>query len=70
MLDVRGGLGNKQGVPNTIKTEFEDFFRDSINKFGWQAALDGYHGTTLIYNRFVWLSCSPKRPVAVSTTKL
>ncbi len=36
MLDDRGGLGNKQGVPNTIKTEFEDFFRGNINNFGWQ----------------------------------
>ncbi len=27
---------NKQGVPNTIKTEFEDFFRGSINTLGRQ----------------------------------
>ncbi len=36
LLDARGGLGNKQGVPNTIKTEFEDFFRGRINHFGRQ----------------------------------
>ncbi len=42
MLDVRGGLGNKQGVPNTIRADFEDFFRDSIkNKDG-----NLFHGST------------------------
>ncbi len=35
-MNVQGGLGNKQGVPNTIKTAFEDFFRGRINNFGWQ----------------------------------
>ncbi len=35
-LDVRGALGNKQGVTNTIKTEFEGFFRGKINDFGRQ----------------------------------
>ncbi len=34
MFDVRGGLGNKRGIPNTIKTDFEDFFQGNINKFG------------------------------------
>ncbi len=36
MFDVRGGLGDKQGVLNTIKTEFDDFFQGRINNFGWQ----------------------------------
>ncbi len=36
MLDVWEGLGNKQGVPKTIKTEFENFFRGRINNFGRQ----------------------------------
>ncbi len=36
LLNVRGGLGNKQGVPNNIKTELEDFFRCRINDFGRQ----------------------------------
>ncbi len=27
--DVRGGLGNKQGALNTIKTEFKDYSRGS-----------------------------------------
>ncbi len=36
MWNVLGGLGNKQGVPNTIKTAFEKFLRGSINKFGRQ----------------------------------
>ncbi len=35
-MDVRGGLGSKQGVPTTSKTEFEDFFRGRINNFGPQ----------------------------------
>ncbi len=30
-MDVRTALGNKQGVPNTIKVDFEDF-----NSFGRQ----------------------------------
>ncbi len=36
MLNVQGGLGNKQGVPNTIKTAVENFFRGRINSFGRQ----------------------------------
>ncbi len=36
MLDVQGGLRNKQGGPNTIKTAFKDVFRGSINNFGRQ----------------------------------
>ncbi len=36
MLNVQGGLGNKQGVPNTIKTAFETFFLGRINNFGRQ----------------------------------
>ncbi len=31
LLDARGGFGNTQGVPNTIKTVFEDLFRGRIN---------------------------------------
>ncbi len=36
MLNVQGGLGNKQVVPNTIKKAFENFFRGRINNFGRQ----------------------------------
>ncbi len=36
MFDVRRGLGNKQGVPKTIKPAIEDFFLDRINNFGRQ----------------------------------
>ncbi len=34
MLDVQDGLGNKHGVLDVIKTEFENLFRGSINNFG------------------------------------
>ncbi len=36
MLNVQGGLGNKQGAPNNNKTAFENFFRGRINNFGRQ----------------------------------
>ncbi len=38
MLDVRTVLGNEQGVSNTIKTEFEDFFLCSNNNLERQLA--------------------------------
>ncbi len=36
VLNVQGALGNKQGVPNTIETAFENFFQGRINNFGRQ----------------------------------
>ncbi len=36
MLNVVGGLVNKQGAPNTIKTAFENVFRGRIINFGRQ----------------------------------
>ncbi len=36
MFGVRRGLVSKQGVPNTIKTAFENVLRGRINNFGRQ----------------------------------
>ncbi len=36
MLNVQGGLGNKQGIPNSIKKTSEHFFRGRNNNFGRQ----------------------------------
>ncbi len=43
LLDVRGGLRNKQGVPNTIKTWFEDFSRGRINNKRWHCRAETMH---------------------------